>query len=93
MSLTPQKFVHYMPDFMGLLLPKETALHLFSIYEIILCILIATILIGIALSVNRLVFNQNINQPFQLSIGIDVAYIGFIAALVAAVQAFISINA
>ncbi|MCL5970246.1 MAG: MFS transporter [Patescibacteria group bacterium] len=56
-------------------------------------ILMATVLIGIALSVNRLVFNQNISQPYQLSIGIDVAYIGFTAALVAAVQAFISINA
>lgn len=42
MSLTPQKFVHYMPDFIGLILPKETALHLFSIYEIILCIFLAT---------------------------------------------------
>ena len=56
-------------------------------------ILMATVLIGIALSVNRLVFNQNISLPYQISIGIDVAYIGFIAALVAAIQAFISINA
>lgn len=56
-------------------------------------ILIATVLVGIALSVNRLVFNQNISQPYQLSIGIDVAYIGFTAAIVAAAQAFISINA
>jgi MFS family permease len=56
-------------------------------------ILMATVLIGIALSVNRLVFNQNILQPYQLSIGIDVAYIGITAALVAAIQAFISINA
>lgn len=53
----------------------------------------ATVLIGIALSVNRLVFNQNISLPYQISIGIDVAYIGFIAALVSAIQAFISINA
>jgi MFS family permease len=56
-------------------------------------ILMATVLIGIALSVNRLVFNQNISQPYQISIGIDVAYIGFVAALVAAIQAFISVNA
>jgi MFS family permease len=56
-------------------------------------ILMATVLVGIALSVNRLVFNQNINQPYVLSVGVDVAYLGFIAASVAAIQAFISINA
>lgn len=56
-------------------------------------ILIAIAIIGIALSLNRLLFNQNISQPYQISIGIDVVYIGFIAALVSAIQAFISINA
>jgi len=56
-------------------------------------VLMATVLVGTALSVNRLVFNQNISQPYILSIGVDVAYLGFIAALVAAMQAFISINA
>lgn len=56
-------------------------------------ILMATVLIGVALTVNRLVFNQNISQPYQLGIGIDVAYIGFTAAIVSALQAFISINA
>lgn len=56
-------------------------------------ILMATVLVGIALTVNRLVFNQNINQPYILSVGIDVIYIGFIAAAVSAVGAFVSINA
>lgn len=56
-------------------------------------ILISIAIIGIALSLNRLLFNQNISQPYQISIGIDVVYIGFIAALVSAIQAFISINA
>lgn len=56
-------------------------------------ILMATVLIGIALTVNRLVFNQNINQPYTLSVGVDVAYIGFIAAAVSAAGAIISINA
>ncbi len=56
-------------------------------------ILMATVIIGIALTLNRLLFNQNISQPYQVSVGIDIAYIGIIAAIVAAVQAFISINA
>jgi len=56
-------------------------------------ILMATVIIGIALTLNRLVFNQNINQPYQVSVGIDVAYIGLISAIAAAIQAFISINA
>ena len=56
-------------------------------------ILMATVIIGIALTINRLVFNQNISQPYQVSVGIDVAYIGLVAAIVAAVQAFISLNA
>lgn len=56
-------------------------------------ILMATVIIGIALTLNRLLFNQNISQPYQVSVGIDVAYIGIVAAIVAAVQAFISINA
>jgi len=56
-------------------------------------ILMATVIMGTALTVNRLVFNQNISQPYQLSVGIDVAYIGLIAAAVAGVQALIYINA
>lgn len=56
-------------------------------------ILMATVIVGVGLTVNRLVFNQNINQPYLVSVGVDVAYIGVIAALVSAVQAFVSINA
>lgn len=56
-------------------------------------ILMAIAIIGIALTVNRMFFNQNISQPYQVSVGVDVAYIGVIAALVAGVQAFITLNA
>jgi MFS family permease len=56
-------------------------------------ILMAIVIIGLALTVNRLVFNQNISQPYQLSVGIDVVYIGFIAAAVSGIQALININA
>jgi len=49
-------------------------------------ILMATVIIGIALTVNRMVFNQNIAQPYQLSIGIDVAYFGIIAAAISLVE-------
>ncbi|MBI2442647.1 MAG: MFS transporter [Candidatus Levybacteria bacterium] len=56
-------------------------------------ILIATVIIGIALTTTRLVFNQNISQPYQIQIGIDVAYIGIVAALVAGAGAFVSMHA
>src|SRR3990167_7087055 len=56
-------------------------------------ILMATVIIGIALTINRLVFNQNISQPYQVSVGIDVAHICIVAALVAGVQAFVSLHA
>lgn len=56
-------------------------------------ILMATVIIGIALTTTRLVFNQNISQPYQVQIGVDVAYIGVVAALVAGVGAFVSMHA
>ena len=56
-------------------------------------ILIALVIIGIGLTVNRLVFNQNISQPYLVSAGVDVAYIGFVAAVFSGVLAFASINA
>lgn len=56
-------------------------------------VLMATVLIGIALTTNRLLFNQNISQPYQVSVGVEVAYIGIVAAIVAAVQAFVSLHA
>ncbi len=56
-------------------------------------ILMATVVIGIGLTVNRLVFNQNINQPYLVSVGVDVAYIGVVAAIFSAVLSLVSINA
>ncbi len=56
-------------------------------------ILMATVLIGIVLSTNRLVYNQNINQPYLINIGVDVAYIGIVAAIASGLLAFVSFNA
>ena len=56
-------------------------------------VLMATVVIGTALTVNRLVFNQNLSQPYILSVGVDVMYLGFIAAASSAIQAFLYINA
>lgn len=56
-------------------------------------ILISIVIIGSVLTLGRLLFNQNILQPYQLNIGIDVAYIGITAAVISAVGAFISFNA
>jgi len=56
-------------------------------------ILMATVIIGIALTTARLVFNQNISQPYQVQVGVDVAYIGVVAALVSGVGAFVSMHA
>lgn len=42
MSLTPEKYVHYMPSFVSLIMPREIALHLFAFYEILLCVWLAT---------------------------------------------------
>lgn len=42
MSLTPEKYVHYMPSFVSLIMPREWALHLFAFYEILLCVWLAT---------------------------------------------------
>lgn len=55
-------------------------------------ILMATVVIGFALTVNRLVFNQNISQPYVVGVGVDVAYLGFVAAIFSAALALVSIN-
>ncbi|HSX19008.1 MAG TPA: MFS transporter [Candidatus Saccharimonadales bacterium] len=55
--------------------------------------LMAITIIGFALTVSRLVYSQNISQPYMVSVGVDVAYIGVIAAIIGAVLAFVSINA
>lgn len=52
--------------------------------------LVALTVIGLTLTLSRLVMNQNLSQPYQLSIGIDVAFIGVVAALVAGIQSVIS---
>lgn len=55
--------------------------------------LIAIMIIGISLTVSRMLFNQNISQPYQLQVGVDVSFIGITAAVVATIQALISIYA
>lgn len=40
--ITPEKYLHYMPSFVGFIMPREIALYLFSFYEIFLCIWLAT---------------------------------------------------
>ena len=52
--------------------------------------LISFILIAISMTTIRMVFNQNINQPYQLEIGLDVAYIGITAAIVAGFSALVA---
>lgn len=54
-------------------------------------VLMALVIMGSSLTVNRLIFNQNISQPYLVSIGIDVAYIGIISALISIVLIFVSI--
>jgi MFS family permease len=52
--------------------------------------LLGLIIIGLSLTLNRLLLNQNINQPYLLSIGIDVASIGIIAAIASAIMAVVT---
>lgn len=40
--ITPEKYLHYMPEFVNFLIPREFALYLFSFFEIILCVWLAT---------------------------------------------------
>lgn len=54
--------------------------------------LLGLIIIGTILTFNRMVFNQNIIQPYQVKIGIDVAFLGITAAVLSAIAAFISFN-
>ncbi len=55
--------------------------------------LLAFVIIAIALTTIRLVFNQNINQPYLLSVGISIGAIGVVAAIVSGVSALIQANA
>lgn len=52
--------------------------------------IIGLIIISIGLGFSRSLFNQNINQPFQLSIGIEIALLGTIAAIIAGFEAVTS---
>lgn len=56
-------------------------------------VLIGIVIIGSVLTLGRLILNQNILQPYQINIGIDVSYIGITAAVISAVLALISFNA
>ncbi len=56
-------------------------------------ILMSAVVIGIALTTNRMIFNQNINQPYLVAAGIDIVYIGIIGALVSVAQAYVSLHA
>ena len=56
-------------------------------------ILVSIVIIGSVLTLGRLLLNQNILQPYQINIGLDVSYIGVTAAVISAVGAFISFNA
>lgn len=55
--------------------------------------LLSFVIIAIALTTIRLVFNQNINQPYLLSVGISIGLIGVVAAIVSGVSALIQANA
>ena len=51
--------------------------------------LLAFVLITIALTTMRLVFNQNISQPYLLSVGVSVSFIGILAAITSIILAFV----
>lgn len=55
-------------------------------------ILMAIVIMSIGLTLNRMLFNQNIVPPYLLSVRIDVAFLGFIASLNSIVQTIISYN-
>lgn len=52
--------------------------------------MIALILISIGLGFGRSLFYQNINQPYQVSIGVNIALIGTVAAILSGFQALVS---
>ena len=49
--------------------------------------LLAFVLITIALTTMRLVFNQNISQPYLLNVGLSIGFIGIIAAITSIILA------
>lgn len=54
-------------------------------------VLLALVVMGAALTTNRMIFGQNIQQPYLVNVGLNVAYIGTVAAIISAVLALISI--
>lgn len=52
--------------------------------------IIGLIIISIGLGFGRSLFNQNINQPFQINLGLDVAFLGTVAAIISGSEAVIS---
>lgn len=42
MSISPDKYLHYMPTWVEFLMPRALALHIFSAYEVLLCIWLAS---------------------------------------------------
>lgn len=52
--------------------------------------LIGLMLLTLAFTSGRMLMNQNISQPYQLNIGLDLALVGVTAAIVQVIQMFIS---
>ncbi|MBI2601379.1 MFS transporter [Candidatus Daviesbacteria bacterium] len=52
--------------------------------------IIGLIIISIGLGFGRSLFYQNINQPYQLSIGVSIALIGTVAAIISGADALVS---
>lgn len=52
--------------------------------------LMGLMVLTIAMTTSRMLMNQNINQPYQINIGVDVALIGVTAAIVQAIQTVVT---
>lgn len=52
--------------------------------------LMGLMILTIAMTTGRMLMNQNISQPYQLSIGVDIALIGVTAAVVQGIQTLVS---
>jgi MFS family permease len=54
-------------------------------------VLLSIVIMGTALTINRMISGQNIQQPYLVSVGVNVAYIGTVAAIISAFLAIVSI--
>ena len=52
--------------------------------------LMGLMILTIAMTTGRMLMNQNISQPYQVSIGVDIVFIGVTAAIVQAIQMGVS---